>query len=193
MSKPRILAFAGSLRRASWNRKLVAEAARGAEDGGAEVLVLELADYSVPLYNADIEASEGLPQAVLELGDLFKAQDGFLVASPEYNAGFSGVLKNLTDWLSRPRAGEKPFEIFAMKPTAAMAASPGALGGNRMLAALRSHLLHLQMLVVPQTYGLSRAADAFDEAGYLKDPSVQAQVRSLGRAVATLAATLRAQ
>lgn len=186
-----ILAFAGSLRTGSWNKKLVRVAAHGAIQAGADVNVIDLKDYPVPLYDGDLEAELGLPENVHNLKDACKAADGFLIASPEYNAGFSGVLKNLTDWLSRPREGEKPFEIFTMKPAAAMAASPGALGGNRMLASLRGHLLHLQMLVIPQTYGLAKAAEAFDADGNLTDPKVEAKVKELGRIVAELAAKLR--
>lgn len=192
VSKPKILAFAGSLRSASFNKKLVREAARGAGDAGADVTILDLADYDVPLYNGDDEAAHGLPAAIVALRQLFREHHGFLVASPEYNAGYSGVLKNLTDWLSRPVPGEAPFEIFAMKPAAAMSASPGALGGNRMLASLRGHLLHLQMLVIPQTFGLARAADAFDPEGHLKDANAEAAVLALGRTVSTLASKLRA-
>jgi chromate reductase, NAD(P)H dehydrogenase (quinone) len=187
---PKILAFAASLRAGSWNKKLVRVAAQGARDAGADVTIIDLADYPLPLYNGDDEARDGLPANVHKLKDLCREHHGFLVASPEYNAGYSGVLKNCTDWLSRPRDGEKPFEIFAMKPAAAMSASPGALGGNRMLATLRGHLLHLQMLVIPQTYGLVRAAEAFDDDGALTDAKVDAAVKKLGRTVAELAAKL---
>lgn len=187
---PKILAFAGSLRRDSWNKKMVKAAAEGAREAGAEVTILDLAEFPLPLYDGDGEKTNGLPENVHKLKDIFKQHDGFLVASPEYNAGYSGVLKNFTDWLSRPREGDKPFEIFSMKPVAAMSASPGALGGNRMLASLRSHLLHMQMLVVPQTYGLGKAAEAFDESGKLKDPKVEASVKNLGKVVAELAGKL---
>lgn len=186
----RILAFAGSLRKGSWNKKLVRVAAQGARDAGAEVTVLEIEDYTLPLYDGDLEAVSGLPENVGKLKDLFKAHHGFLISSPEYNGGMPGVLKNLTDWLSRPREGEKPFEIFANKPAAAMAASPGALGGNRMLPTLRAHMLHMQMLVIPQTFGLGKAAEAFDDAGGLKDAKVSESVKNLGRRVAELAARL---
>ena len=188
---PKVLAFAASLRAASWNRKLVHVAADGAKAAGAEVTILDLKQYPVPVYDGDLEAAEGLPGNVHKLKDLFKAHDGFLISSPEYNAGFPGMLKNLTDWLSRPREGEKPFEIFAGKPVAAMAASPGAIGGVRMLASLRAHLLHLQMLVIPQTYGLGKAAEAFDESGALKDPKIDGTVKALGARVAELAARLK--
>lgn len=186
----KILAFAASLRAASWNRKLVRVAAAGAEAAGAEVTILDLKQYPVPVYDGDLEAAEGLPANVHKLKDVFKAHDGFLVSSPEYNASFPGMLKNLTDWLSRPRDGEKPFEIFANKPVAAMATSPGPIGGVRMLASLRAHFLHLQMIVIPQTYGLGKAAEAFDEAGNLKDPKIDATVKALGARVAELATRL---
>ncbi len=186
----KILAFAGSLRKGSWNKKLVRIAAQGAREAGAEVTMLEIEEYPLPLYDGDVEAASGLPENVVKLKDLFKAHQGFLISSPEYNAGMPGVLKNLTDWLSRPREGEKLFEIFANKPAAAMAASTGALGGNRMLSGLRAHMLHIQMLVIPQTFGLAKAADAFDEAGLLQDAKVSEIVKDLGKRVAELAAGL---
>lgn len=191
MTTPKLIVFAGSARKGSWNKKLAQVASSMARDAGAAVTLLDLADYPLPIMDEDVEAADGLPANALKLKDLFKAHDGFLVSSPEYNAGFPGMLKNLTDWLSRPRDGEKPFEIFASKPVAAMAASPGAIGGVRMLASLRAHLLHLQMLVIPQTYGLGKAAEAFDEAGNLKDPKIDATVKALGARVAELAARLK--
>jgi chromate reductase, NAD(P)H dehydrogenase (quinone) len=186
----RILAFAASLRKGSWNKKLIRIAAQGAREAGAEVTLIQMEDFPLPVYDADLEAAQGLPENVHKLKDLFKAHDGFLISSPEYNGNIPGPLLNTTNWLSRPREGEKPFEIFESKPVAAMAASPGALGGNRMLPLLRGHLLHMHMLVIPKVYGLAKAAEAFDEEGRLKDPKIEATVKGLGAAVAALAARL---
>lgn len=188
---PRVLAFAASLRKASWNKKLVRVAAQGARDAGAEVMVLELEEYPLPVYNADEEAAHGLPANVLKLKQIFREHQAFLIACPEYNGGYPGMFKNLLDWLSRKAPGEeRALDIFAYKPVAAMAASPGALGGNRMMATLRGLLLHLQMLVIPEVYGLGKAAEAFDEHGNLKDPKADAAVKKLGQKVTELAATL---
>lgn len=190
MTQARVLAFAASLRKGSWNKKLIRVAAEGAREAGAEVTLINMEDYPLPVYDGDLEAAKGLPENVHKLKDLFKAHNGFLISSPEYNGNIPGPLLNMTGWLSRPRDGEKPFEIFAGKPAAGMAASPGAFGGNRMLAMLRSHMLHLQMLVIPATHGLVKAAEAFDEEGRLKDPKTEAAVKKLGSTVAQLAAKL---
>lgn len=192
MSAPRILAFAASTRRESFNRRLIRVAAAGARAAGAEVTLLELGDYDVPIYNGDAEAEHGAPSDVRKLVDIFKANQGFLISSPEYNAGFPGLLKNLLDWISRPIPGDPPFAPFANKPAAIMGASNGAFGAVRMLPALRAYLSHIQMLVIPQVYGLAKAADAFDETGGLKDPKADAAVKGLGERVAKLAAKLAA-
>lgn len=189
---PRVLAFAASLRKKSWNKKLVRVAAQGAREAGAEVTVLELEDYPLPVYNADDEAAHGLPENVIRLKQIFREHDAFLISCPEYNGGYPGMFKNLLDWLSRKTPGEeRGLDAFSYKPVAVMAATPGALGGNRMIATLRGLLLHLQMLVIPEVHGLGRAAEAFDEQGNLKDPKVEAAIKNLGRKVTEIAAKLR--
>lgn len=189
---PKILAFAASTRRDSWNRKLIRVAVQGARDAGAEVTLLELIDYPVPVYNADDEKEHGLPENVAKLAELFRAHEGFLISSPEYNNGYPGLLKNMLDWLSRPGVGGPPLSLFANKPAAIMAASPGKFGGVRMLPQLRQYLSVLQMLVVPQVYGLGLADQAFNDDGTLKDPKVDSAVKALGERVTTLAGKLAA-
>ncbi|MBX3475781.1 MAG: NAD(P)H-dependent oxidoreductase [Planctomycetes bacterium] len=190
MASARILAFSGSLRRDSWNGKLVRVAARGAEAAGAMVTLISLRDYPLPAFNADDEEATGVPESARRLATVFKEHTGLLLASPEYNGGFPGHLKNVFDWLSRPVPGEKPFGIFANKPAAIMAASPGAFGGIRMLPALRQMLSHFQFLVIPQQQALPKAAEAFDSEGNLKDEKAATAVKSLGERVARLAAAL---
>lgn len=187
---PRILAFAGSLRRDSWNKKLVTVAAAGAREAGAEVSLFDMRDYPLPVYDGDDEKAHGLPENALRLKELFKAHDGLLLASPEYNSSYPGGLKNLIDWVSRPREGEKPLEAFRGKPAGILAASPGAKGGMRMLPHLRDLLANLQMIVVPGMYGLAHAAEAFDAEGNLTDEKVASAVKGLGRAVVDMASRL---
>ncbi|MBZ0137890.1 MAG: NAD(P)H-dependent oxidoreductase [Planctomycetes bacterium] len=187
---PKILAFAGSLRRNSWNKKLIKVAAQGAREAGAEVTLLDMKDYPLPVYDGDDEKADGLPENAKKLKELFKAHDGLLISSPEYNSGYPGGLKNLIDWVSRPGEGEKPLEAFRGKPVAIMAASPGARGGMRMLPHLRDLLANIQMLVLPGMYGLAGAAEAFDEKGNLKDEKVAGIVKGLGKSVADMAARL---
>src|SRR5262245_50287143 len=125
----KILAFAGSTRTGSWNKKLIKVAIRGAEAAGAQVTHLDLRDLVLPLYDGDLEDSQGLPPGGRKFKDLLLAHDGIMISSPEYNSSISGVLKNAIDWASRPAGGEKPLECFEGKAAILMSTSPGNLGG----------------------------------------------------------------
>src|SRR5271156_3839779 len=111
----RILAFAGSLRRDSFNKKLVSIAAQGAKKAGAEVTIVDLKDFPLPLFDQDFEAEQGIPDMGKKLKKLFIDHDGLLIASPEYNSSMTGVLKNAIDWVSRPGPGEPPLVAFQGK------------------------------------------------------------------------------
>ncbi|MEM9881336.1 MAG: NAD(P)H-dependent oxidoreductase [Planctomycetota bacterium] len=180
MGKPKILAFAGSLREGSFNKKLVRCAAAAAEEAGAEVTVIDLADYPLPLFDEDVEA-KGTPENATKLKAMMKPADGFLIASPEYNSSLSGALKNVIDWASRPAEGEGRLEAFAGKAAVLMAASPGALGGLRGLVHLRAILGNIQVTVLPQQHALGGANEAFAEDGSLKDDKKAETVADLGR------------
>src|SRR5260221_4793582 len=110
--KPRILAFAGSTRTESFNKKLVKIAAEGARAAGAEVTMLDLRDLALPLYDGDLEAKEGLPEGAKKLKRLMLDADAFLISAAEYNSSITGVLKNAIDWASRPVPGEAPLACF---------------------------------------------------------------------------------
>src|SRR3954451_19637952 len=112
---PRILAFAGSLRSESFNKKLVRIAASAGRDAGAEVTLIDLKDYPLPLFDQDLEAGQGMPENGAKLRKLVAEHDGLLVASPEYNSSVTGVLKNVIDWVSRPARGEPPAAAFRGK------------------------------------------------------------------------------
>ena len=170
MSKPaRILAFAGSTRQASLNRKLVAAGARELEQSGAPVTLLELRDYPLPLYDGDLEDREGLPENALRLREIFLRHQAFLIASPEYNSSISPLLKNTIDWVSRAPEGQAGLAPYDGKLAALLAASPGGFGGLRGLVTLRSILGNIGVTVLPQQFALSRAHEAFDSAGRLRD------------------------
>jgi NAD(P)H-dependent FMN reductase len=124
---PRILALAGSLRKDSFNKKLVPIAAHGARKAGAEVTILDLKDFPLPLFDKDLEAEQGMPKNGQKLKHFFIEHDGLLIASPEYNSSITGVLKNAIDWVSRPAPGEPPLVAFRRKVACLMSASPGAL------------------------------------------------------------------
>ena len=186
--KVRILAFAGSARNNSWNKKLVRIAAKGARAAGAEVTDLDLADYPMPIYDGDLEATEGQPANAKRLKTLMINSHGFLIASPEYNSGYSPLLKNTLDWVSRPTPEEPSLLAFAGKVTALMSASPGALGGLRGLAQLRQVLSNIQVLVLPAQVTVPLAQNLFKKNGYLEDAEKHEETIELG---ATLTHVLR--
>ncbi|MBY0549632.1 MAG: NAD(P)H-dependent oxidoreductase [Candidatus Obscuribacterales bacterium] len=189
---PKILCFAGSLRKDSLNKRLVKIAMAGARKAGAEVTFIDLRDYPLPVYDGDMEEEQGIPENAKKLKTLLKEHQGLLIASPEYNSSISGALKNAIDWASRKGPDEKPLECYTGKVAGIMAASPGALGGLRGLASVRSILQNIGVLVVPDQVALPGAADAFDENGNLKDQKRHSSVESIGKKVAELLHKLHA-
>lgn len=185
---PRILAFAGSTRADSFNKKLVRVAADAARGAGGDVTMLDLRDIPMPLYDGDLEAAEGLPENARRFKALMLAHDGLLISSPEYNSSISGVLKNAIDWASRTEPGEGSLAAFEGKVAALMSASPGALGGLRGLVTVRSILGNIRVLVLPNQVAVARAHEAFKPEGTLSDFKQQASVEALGT---TLVETLR--
>jgi len=182
----KILAFAGSARKDSWNKKLIRIAAAGAQSGGAEVTLLDLADYPMPLYDGDIEAGDGLPDNATKLRAMFGDHDGLLIAAPEYNSSITPLLKNVIDWVSRPTADEPALKYFAGKTAGLVTVSPGALGGLRGLVHVRQILGNINVLVIPQQVAVPGAGSAFDEAGALTDPARQSAVEGVGAALAAV-------
>jgi NAD(P)H-dependent FMN reductase len=183
MSSPRILAFAGSSRRESFNRKLLAIAVEGARQAGAAVTLINLKDFALPLFDQDLEAASGLPQGVIDLKRLFQSHDGFLIASPEYNGSLTPLLKNAIDWVSRPEPGEPSLGLSAFRGKYAvlMATSPGGLGGLRGLNHLRDILHGLGVCIVPLQKAIPSAHQVFDATGQLVDAKQQAAVQQLGQ------------
>src|SRR5438876_6102819 len=175
----RILAFAGSLRKDSFNKKLIRVAVHGARNAGAEVTLIDLRDYPLPIYDGDLEAREGLPENGRKLKDLFLAHQGLLLACPEYNSSITGVLKNTIDWVSRPVQGAKPLAEFTGKIAGLLSASPGALGGLRGLVHVRSILGNIGVLVLPEQLAVSRAGEAFNADGSLKDDKQKATLQKI--------------
>jgi NAD(P)H-dependent FMN reductase len=175
---PNILAFAGSTRKDSFNKKLVKIAAEGAR--GAEVTFLDLRDFPLPLYDGDLEEEKGLPENAIRLKEIMKAHQGLLISAPEHNGSITAVLKNTIDWLSRPMEGEKLLDAFTGKTAALMSASPGGFGGLRGLVHVRAILGNLGILVLPDQIAVSRAHEAFADDGSLKDEKLDGSVRNLG-------------
>jgi NAD(P)H-dependent FMN reductase len=169
-----LLAFCGSARRESYNRRLLAAAVAAARGAGAEVTELDLRADLLPLYDGDLEAQHSLPPSARELKQLFAAHDGFLIASPEYNGFFPPLLKNALDWVSRP-APDLPAP-YSGKTAGLLAASPGALGGIRCLPHLRLLLSNLGVTVSPAQMALGNADHAFAADGRLENAAQQAML-----------------
>jgi chromate reductase, NAD(P)H dehydrogenase (quinone) len=185
-----ILIFAGSSRAQSFNRKLAKEAARLASEAGATITYIELQDFNIPLYNADLEA-QGTPGDVIKLKELMHQHAGWIIASPEYNGSYTALLKNTLDWTSSPakagpecneaqvalwKSGTKPF---AGKVVGLLSASPGIMGGLRSLDHLAPLLGNLQCWLAPQQFALGKAGDAFDAQGHLKDQATVQKVKAV--------------
>jgi NAD(P)H-dependent FMN reductase len=177
---PKILAFAGSLRRDSFNKKTVKIAIEGALKAGAEVTYLDLKDFPVPIYDGDLEAESGLPENAIKLQELMLAHDGFLISSPEYNSGISGTFKTYIDWTSRPRGELKAGACYGGKAISLMSASPGGLGGIRALPNVRSIFGTMGVYVLPEDFSLAKAHEAFNEDGTAKSEFVQTTLERLG-------------
>jgi len=180
----KILAFAGSTREASFNKRLVKVAAEGASATGAEVTLIDLRDFPMPLYDGDLEANEGLPENAQKLKALFLDHQGLLISSPEYNGGMSAVLKNTIDWVSRPAPGEGGLAAYKDKVAGLMGTSPGKLGGLRGLNHVRQILTNVGVLVLPQQQAVGGASQAFNEEGELVDSDLQAAVTGIGARLA---------
>lgn len=178
--QPRILAFNGSLRAASWNDKLVRIAARGAEGAGARVTRLHLKDLPMPVFSQDLEEEQGMDPNGARFKELLAGHDGWLIASPEYNSSISGALKNAIDWASRREGDEPPLAAFADKTAVIMAASPGSLGGLRGLVHLRAILGNLGVTVLPAQHALAGADRQFDADGELADTELRQKIEGLG-------------
>ena len=185
MGQPKILAFAGSLRKDSYNKKLIKIAVKGAEAAGASVTLIDLKEYPLPVYDQDIEDSSGIPENAIKLKKLFLGHDGFLISCPEYNSSMPAAFKNAIDWVSRPADAQEVYlSPFIDKVVVLMSASPGQLGGLRSLVHVRAMFGNIFSLVLPQQKCIPLAHEAFDGQGNLKDPKQEADVVQLGRRLA---------
>lgn len=186
MTIAHILAFAGSSRKDSWNRKVLEVAVAGARDAGANVTVANLADYAMPIYNADWHAENGVPPAMRELRKLMMAANGLLIASPEYNASLTPLLKNTIDWLSQDVGKEKdengnaPFEG---KIGGLMGASNGGFGTIRALPHVSYILSNLGVFMLP-VVAVPAVGKAFDEQGNMTNERAKKMLSGLGARLA---------
>ena len=187
----KILAFSGSARKDSYNQKLVKIAAAGAQKAGAEVNVISLADFDMPIFNQDLELAEGMPKQARAFKELLIEHDGFLISSPEYNSAFSPLLKNAIDWASRREGDESPLLAYHGKIATIMSASPGTLGGLRGLVFLRMLLSNIGVNVLPNQEAVAQAAKVFHSDGNLIDEQLQTAIVRLGGELATVLTKLK--
>ncbi|MBL9077446.1 MAG: NAD(P)H-dependent oxidoreductase [Planctomycetes bacterium] len=187
----KLLCIAGSLRTGAFSKQLARAAAALARAGGAEATCVDLRDHPMPLYDGDLEAASGLPEAAVRLRTIVQAHDALLIATPEYNASLPAVLKNALDWLSRPYAAEPTVSPFRDKVAGIMASSPGALGGMRALVHLRQVLMNLGVLVVTEQFALGNAERAFAADGGFADAKQAAAAQKVVQRVLHVAGRLR--
>jgi NAD(P)H-dependent FMN reductase len=166
-------------------------AAKGARDAGAEVTLIGLEDFPLPLLDQDVEARQGMPESGKKLKELFIDHDGLLIASPEYNGSITAVLKNAVDWVSRPAPGEPSLVAFRSKAATLMSVSPGALGGLRGLVHVRSIFSSIGVIVLPDQIAVAKAHEAFDADGFLKESNQQSGIEGLGHALASFLMKLK--
>lgn len=180
--RPKILAFAGSLRKDSLNKKLVKIAIKGAEEAGADVTYIDLKDYPLPVYDQDLEDSEGLPENAKKLKQLMWENEGFLISSPEYNSSIPSCFKNMIDWTSRKATQDEVYlSCFIDKVVMLMSASPSNFGGVRGLAHIKTIFGNVGSLVLPQQKFISQAHTTITPEGNLKDSKHHNDVMEQGR------------
>lgn len=188
-----LLAFSGSIRKESCNKKAIALLARAATEAGAQVTTVDLTNYPMPLYDGDLEAKEGLPDNVKKLQKLVAEHDGLLIASPEYNGQPTPLLKNTLDWLSRAEKDNQKsgLKIFEGKVAAIISASPSQMGGVRGLPLTTLLLSNLGLLVIPQQVAIGNCYDNFHEDGNLKDAKLAAAIKNQATSIVKLVNALR--
>ena len=179
MGETKVLLFSGSLRKESYNTKLIQEAAAVAKSLGAKATIIDLADYPIPFYNGDIEAKEGMPENARRIRDAMIDAQVICIASPEYNSSVSSVLKNTLDWASRSEAKSSSRKAFKGKTFVLLSASPSSLGGSRGLVHLRNIIEDIGGTCLEKQLSVARAQEAFDDQGNLKDPQTKQKLQEL--------------
>src|SRR3954469_10128699 len=181
MSSPKILVIPGSLRHESYNMRLAALATKELALADADVTRISLVDYPLPIYDADLAAKSGPPEHALKLKQMVSAHQGVFIASPEYNASITPLLKNTIDWISTVRErGEPQLAAYQNRAFALGGASPGRSGAMQSLIALRQVLaVGCRALVIPEQVTVAHAYDAFDDSGELKDARLGAQLKTV--------------
>jgi NAD(P)H-dependent FMN reductase len=180
MANPKILVLPGSTRAGSHNVRLAALAAKELTLIDADVTRISLADYPLPIYEADLDARAGQPANAVKLKQMMMAHHGVFIATPEYSASVPPMLKNALDWVSRVRErGDPTYAAFKGRVFAIASASPGKFGGLRAAMALRQVLeLGCGALVIPEQVSVSQADHAFDDMDNIADTNTANLLRA---------------
>jgi chromate reductase len=183
MAAPKILVIPGSLRAKSYNVRLAALAAKELTLADAEVTRISLLDYPLPIYDADTAETAGPPSNAVKLKQLMSVHQGVFIASPEYNASITPLIKNTIDWISAVRErGEAPLAAYQNRVFALGGASPGRSGATHSLLALRQVLaVGCRALVIAEQVTVPNAEQAFDEMDELKDARAAGQLKLVVR------------
>jgi NAD(P)H-dependent FMN reductase len=179
MSNAKILVFAGSARENSLNKRLAAAGAEAVRRAGGSATLIDLNDYPAPIYHGDEEDAHGVPENILTLKQMIADHDGLLIATPEYNGFVPPLLVNTFSWVSRKSDKGGPEDVLKSKHVAIMAASPGRLGGVRVIPRLRDCLCELGCIPVQGFVTVPGAGSAFGADGNLADETAQRGLDSL--------------
>jgi len=177
----RLLFFAGSTREGSFNKKLARLAQHISTANGIEGVFVDLRDYPMPLYSGDLEAEHGPPQKAGEFKALLGEYRGVFIASPEYNASITPLVKNTIDWISVVREpGEVQLAVFQNRAFALGGASPGRSGALNSLLTLRQVLaIGCRAFVVPEQVAIPNAEQAFNDRDELIDARAAGQLKTV--------------
>jgi NAD(P)H-dependent FMN reductase len=180
----RILAVAGSLRKNAYSKRVLIPAVEGARAAGAEVTVIDLRDFPMPIYDADEHEANGFDPNALRFQQILGEHDAFLISSPEYNGSLPGGLKNAIDWASRKSEKYGMVEVFKGKHAGIITSSPGSFGGLRCLIHLRGVLTLMGVHVHPTEIAVTFVGQKFDgDSSEMTDEKTRAFLASLGEAV----------
>jgi NAD(P)H-dependent FMN reductase len=171
----KILAFSGSSRKGSLNKKLLAIAVREGRAMGADITEIDLREFNLPIYDGDIE-TVGIPESAKRLHAIFKQHNALLICTPEYNGGVAPLTKNSLDWVSRPMNGDANIAAIMGKAVTILSAAVGLVGGSRQQQQLRVSFQVMRCISVPETVNIPMAHTAFNDDGSLKDKATHDMV-----------------
>lgn len=169
-----ILGVCGSLNPASQTRHALGPATQAAEKVGAQVNIVDLRDYSLPVLYSSAQSTNGGTD-IEKMKRAYQQADGLIIATPEYHGSFSGALKNSFDLMG--------FDEFEGKIVGLIGVGGGAFGGINPIGHLRDVLRALHAWVLPDQVAISNSYEAFDEQGQLRDQKMQSRIRNLGETV----------